>query len=61
MRRLEEVWEAANPDASGRFPLSLSIGHVTTEYRAHETLENLLARADKAMYEQKKAKRLQAR
>jgi diguanylate cyclase (GGDEF)-like protein len=60
-RRLEEVSESATPDFESRFPLSLSIGHVTTEYGGRETLEDLLARADRAMYEHKKGKRLQAR
>jgi diguanylate cyclase (GGDEF)-like protein len=61
VRRLEDESELATPDASGRFPLSLSIGHVTSEARGHEKIEDLLAKADKAMYEHKKGKRLQAR
>jgi diguanylate cyclase (GGDEF)-like protein len=61
VRRLEDESESATPDSSGRFPLSLSIGHVTTEDRGHEMIEDLLAKADKAMYEHKKGKRLQAR
>jgi diguanylate cyclase (GGDEF)-like protein len=60
-RRLEEESESAAPDGESRFPLSLSIGHVTTEHHGHETLENLLAKADRAMYEHKKGKRLQPR
>jgi diguanylate cyclase (GGDEF)-like protein len=60
-RRLEEDSASATPETGGRFSLSLSIGHVTTEDRGHETLKDLLAKADKAMYEHKSGKRLQAR
>ena len=58
-RRLEEMSESVTPDGEGRFPLSVSIGHVTTEYGGLETLEELLAKADRAMYEHKKGKKLQ--
>jgi diguanylate cyclase (GGDEF)-like protein len=61
-RRLEEESESAAPDASRRFPLSLSIGHVTTENRGHDTtVEDLLAKADRAMYQHKKGKGVQVR
>lgn len=59
-QRLEEASESAAPHTDRRFPLSLSIGHVTTEC-GRESLKDLLAKADKAMYEHKKGKRLRAR
>jgi diguanylate cyclase (GGDEF)-like protein len=40
--------------------LSLSMGHVTADLRMNESLENLLERADAAMYERKRMKKLQA-
>ncbi len=60
-RRLEDEAESAAPEPESRFPLRLSIGHVTTGYGGHETLEDLLAKADRAMYEHKRGKRLQMR
>ncbi|HEY1983901.1 MAG TPA: GGDEF domain-containing protein [Terracidiphilus sp.] len=61
VQRLEEASESALPDARSEFPLSFSHGFVTTRYQSHETLEDLLARADKAMYEHKKGRKLQPR
>lgn len=43
--------------AGRRFPLSFSIGHVTAEYYSTETLKELVARADKKMYEAKREKK----
>jgi diguanylate cyclase (GGDEF)-like protein len=40
--------------------LSLSMGHVTADLNRNESLENLLDRADAAMYERKRLKKLQA-
>jgi PleD family two-component response regulator len=40
--------------------LRLSIGHVTTT-RGRDSVKDLLAKADEAMYEHKKGKRLQLR
>jgi diguanylate cyclase (GGDEF)-like protein len=39
--------------------LSLSMGHVTADPGRHESLQHLLDRADAAMYEQKRLKKLQ--
>jgi diguanylate cyclase (GGDEF)-like protein len=39
--------------------LSLSMGHVTADLNRNESLENLLERADAAMYERKRLKKLQ--
>jgi GGDEF domain-containing protein len=41
--------------------LSLSIGFVTTGEKGNETLEDLLAKADEAMYEQKRLKKMSVR
>jgi diguanylate cyclase (GGDEF)-like protein len=60
-RRLEGKAALSTPEAGRNLPLSLSIGHVTTEDRGRETLQDLLTKADKAMYEQKKSKKLQLR
>jgi diguanylate cyclase (GGDEF)-like protein len=42
---------------NGASPLNLSVGHVTTEANAHQSLDELLALADKAMYEEKRRKK----
>jgi diguanylate cyclase (GGDEF)-like protein len=60
-RRLEDKAALSTPEAGRHLPLSLSIGHITTEDRGRETLQALLTKADKAMYEQKKNKKLQLR
>jgi len=60
-RRLEDKSALATPEIGRSLPLSLSIGYVTTEDRGHETLADLLAKADKAMYQHKKEKKLLAR
>ena len=60
-QRLEDKSALAAPEIGRRLPLSLSIGYVTTEDRGRESLEDLLAKADKAMYEHKKLKKLLAR
>jgi len=45
------------PDPTGHMPLSLSTGHVTVSEHGNVSLENLLAQADTAMYEQKNLKK----
>jgi diguanylate cyclase (GGDEF)-like protein len=42
-----------------KFPLSLSIGHVTADYYSQETLRDLVTRADGEMYKEKRRKKLQ--
>jgi diguanylate cyclase (GGDEF)-like protein len=59
--RIESASASARPSGNESLPLSLSIGHVTTDESGYQTLDELLAKADKAMYEQKKRKKLQAR
>jgi diguanylate cyclase (GGDEF)-like protein len=56
--RLEERSGSAAAQAARPFPLSLSTGYVTTEHGGAETLEDLLAKADTAMYEHKRGKKL---
>ena len=61
VRRLEAESSLAGLSGGRNIPLSLSIGHVTTGENGYETLDELLAEADKAMYEQKRSKKLQVR
>jgi|CZKL01.1.fsa_nt_gi diguanylate cyclase (GGDEF)-like protein len=57
--RLQAGSELKQPDFTGQIRLSISIGYATTDEHGTESLEDLLARADKAMYEQKKQKKHQ--
>lgn len=56
--RLRAACAERNADSARRFPLSFSIGHATTEEHARQSLKELLAEADKVMYEEKRRKRL---
>lgn len=56
-KRLESESERT---ATGTPRLSLSMGHVTADQGRHETLQDLLDRADAAMYQRKRSKKLQA-
>lgn len=55
--RLREAAAERTAEAERSLPLSFSIGHVTSEEFDYETLEELLARADKAMYQEKRRKK----
>jgi diguanylate cyclase (GGDEF)-like protein len=57
-RRLQELAEARFSDASGKFPLSLSIGYATASEMRSDSLKELVARADAAMYEKKRRKKV---
>jgi diguanylate cyclase (GGDEF)-like protein len=57
-QRLEAGCAARNDEASRRFPFSFSVGYVTSSENAHQSLKELLAEADKAMYEEKRRKKL---
>jgi diguanylate cyclase (GGDEF)-like protein len=57
-QRLEEASAIRNAEDDRQFPFSLSIGYVTSEEHAHQSLTDLLANADKAMYEEKRRKKL---
>ena len=54
--RLQKNIEQANTQNLSPFPLSLSVGAVCCDFVDNTPLEELLNRADKAMYEQKKSK-----
>ena len=55
--RLREALELRNSQSRHKQTLSLSIGHVTTQENVQESLHDLLTRADKAMYEEKRRKK----
>jgi len=57
--RLHEAAAEQTAKAARPLALSFSIGHVTSEEPARETLDELLAEADGAMYEEKRRKKLQ--
>ncbi|HEY2859261.1 MAG TPA: GGDEF domain-containing protein, partial [Terracidiphilus sp.] len=56
----EERLEGQSHETKGDLKLSLSMGYVTADPRRRETLQNLLDRADAAMYQRKRTKKLQA-
>ena len=56
--RLREASALRNSQSGRRFTLSLSIGHVTSDPHAPEPLDTLLAKADTAMYEEKRRKKI---
>jgi len=56
--RLKSAARSRNAKDSQRNPLSFSVGLVTSEEHANETLKELLTSADKAMYEEKRRKKL---
>lgn len=56
-QRLEECAKYKNEIASREIGLAFSIGYITTEAAKHSTLEELLAKADEAMYEQKRRRK----
>ena len=52
--RLKAALAKRNSDASRRFPLAFSLGHATAEEHGYESLKDLLAAADAAMYDEKR-------
>ena len=56
--RLREAAAEQTAKAARPLALSFSIGHVTSEKPARETLDELLAKADGAMYEEKRRKKI---
>ncbi len=56
--RLEAASVAHRSEGGLRFPLTFRIGHVTSNEDSHESLKDLLARADKSRYQQKRLKDL---
>jgi diguanylate cyclase (GGDEF)-like protein len=57
VERLQAACALRNRDADQRFPLSFSIGCVTSVEHENESLKDLMASADKAMYEEKRRKK----
>jgi diguanylate cyclase (GGDEF)-like protein len=57
-QRLEAACEQRNSEAGRRFPFSFSIGYVTSDEHAHPSLKHLLGEADKAMYDEKRRRKL---
>ena len=57
IQRLENCCEEKNAAEGREYPLSFSVGHVTTAETGTETLDELLERADKAMYQVKRSKK----
>ena len=60
LARLSESLEKANRLTTRQYPLSLSVGVGRYEHLAPCSLDELLSRADQAMYENKKARRQDA-
>jgi diguanylate cyclase (GGDEF)-like protein len=59
--RLRSAAARKNLMAGRRFSISLSMGHAWADSTSSETLQSLIARADKAMYEEKHEKKRIAR
>jgi diguanylate cyclase (GGDEF)-like protein len=60
IERLRTAAEARSSDSGGGLPLSYSIGCAISNSSLHESLQDLVARADEAMYEQKRHKKARA-
>jgi diguanylate cyclase (GGDEF)-like protein len=56
-KRIEESVTRRNDETESPYPLSLSIGSVTTDIELQRTLEELLSVADQAMYQEKRRKK----
>jgi len=56
-KRLEACCATKNAEEGRRFELSFSVGHVTSADTDLETLDELLMRADEAMYKVKRSKK----
>jgi len=57
IQRLETCCEEKNAQEGRQYALSFSVGHVTTAETGTETLDDLLAWADEAMYKMKRSKK----
>lgn len=55
--RLKAACAARAADLSRPFPLRISVGYASAAEHAHESLRDLLAAADRAMYEDKRSKK----
>ena len=55
--RLKMAADERNAKGNRHYPLSFSIGHVTSDYYSTETLKELVTRADEEMYKDKRSKK----
>jgi len=60
-QRLEEAAKERNAQPGRAYPFSFSVGHVTTKEGEAELLQDLLERADHAMYITKRHKKAASR
>jgi diguanylate cyclase (GGDEF)-like protein len=60
IERLRSSAAAKTQMAGSRFLLSLSMGFAATDHSTDESLKSVVARADKAMYKEKRAKKRMA-
>jgi diguanylate cyclase (GGDEF)-like protein len=58
-QRLHLASKTQDSEAGRRYPLSLSLGFVTADEHARQSLKELLTAADRAMYEEKRRKKLE--
>ena len=58
-QRLKDSAAIRNAEGERRFALSFSIGYVTSEDTSRDSLDELLAKADRAMYLEKRQKKMQ--
>ncbi len=56
-RRLQDQAAARFSNTYGKFPLGLSVGYATSSDRRFDSLKELVARADQAMYDRKRRKK----
>jgi diguanylate cyclase (GGDEF)-like protein len=59
-QRLSLASKAHDSETGRRYPLSLSLGYVTAEEHVRQSLKELLTAADRAMYEEKRLKKLKS-
>ncbi|HEV2135931.1 MAG TPA: GGDEF domain-containing protein [Terracidiphilus sp.] len=57
VERLREATARKNDVVGQQFSISLSVGYAVAEDYAHETLHSLVAKADEAMYKEKRGKK----
>jgi diguanylate cyclase (GGDEF)-like protein len=55
--RLKDLAAQRSSEDGRRIKLSFSVGHVTSGARIRESLDSLLAKADEAMYEEKRRRK----
>jgi diguanylate cyclase (GGDEF)-like protein len=58
VERMKELSEQRNAEAGRQIPLSFSVGYITSNGGPDESLDDLLVKADYAMYEHKRSKKV---